>query len=142
MSFLPEYQPEKLSLGFLEEEILNIIWDLDGASAKDIHDQILEDPERELAYASVMTVLQRLMKKGWLSYQKKGRAFYWQPLVSRQQARAIKSYEQLNNFLAVSNPEVVASFAGDLDNASIEQIEAIAHRLSQIRQQREKEGNK
>ena len=63
MSFLPDYQPEKLSLGFLEQEILNIIWDLDGASAKDIHDKILENPERELAYASVMTVLQRLMKK-------------------------------------------------------------------------------
>ena len=137
MSFLPEYQPEKLSLGFLEQEILNIVWDLDGASAKDIHDKILENPERELAYASVMTVLQRLMKKGWLTYEKKGRAFYWQSLVSRQEAQAIKSHEQLNNFLAISNPEVVASFAGELDNASIEQIEAIANRLSRIRQQRE-----
>ena len=140
MSFLPEYKPEKLSLGFLEQEILNIIWDLDGASAKDIHDQILDDPQRELAYASVMTVLQRLMKKGWLTYEKQGRAFYWKPLVSRQQAQAIKSYEQLNNFLAISNPDVVASFASDLDTSSIEQIEAIANRLSKIRQQRE--GNK
>ncbi len=137
MSFLPKYQPEKLSLGFLEKEILNIIWDFDGATAKNIHEQILNDSQRELAYASVMTVLQRLMKKGWLTYEKRGRAFYWQPLVSRQQAQAIKSYEQLNNFLAISNPEVVASFAGDLDSHSIEQIEAIANRLSEIRQQRE-----
>ncbi len=139
MSFLPKYQPEKLSLGFLEKEILDIIWDFDGATAKDIHDRILDDSDRELAYASVMTVLQRLMKKGWLTYQKKGRAFYWQPLVSRPQAKAIKSYEQLNNFLAISNPDVVASFADDLDNASIEQIEAIADRLSKVRQQRKGE---
>ena len=137
MSFLPEYQPKKLSLGFLEEEILNIIWDLEGATAKDIHDRILDNPERELAYASVMTVLQRLMKKGWLTYRKKRRAFYWQTLISRTQAQAIQSYQQLNNFLAVSNPDVVASFADDLDTASIEQIEAIADRLATIRQQRE-----
>ena len=137
MSFLPNYQPEKLSLGFLEQEILNIIWELKGATAKDIHDKILEQPDRELAYASVMTVLQRLMKKGWLKYEKKGRSFYWQTLVTKKQAQAIKSYEQLNNFLAISNADVVASFADELDTDSIEKIEAIANRLAHIRQQRE-----
>ena len=77
------------------------------------------------------------MKKGWISYEKRGRAFHWQALVSRPQAQAIKSYEQLNNFLAISNPDVVASFASDLDTASIEKFEAIANRLARIRQQRE-----
>lgn len=137
MSFLPKYRPQKLSLGFLEQEILEIIWDLGSASAKDIHDRILADPERELAYASVMTVLQRLTKKGWLSHKKQGRAFYWYPLISREQAQAVQSYEQLHNFLAVSNPEVVASFADSLDTASIKQIEAIASRLAQVRKERE-----
>jgi predicted transcriptional regulator len=136
MSFLPKYRPEKLSLGFLEEEVLEIIWDLGSASAKDIHERILADPERELAYASVMTVLQRLTKKGWLKYVKKSRCFYWTPLISKAQAKAVKSYEQLNNFLAISNPDVVASFADSLDTASVEQIKAIADRLTQIRQQR------
>ena len=137
MSFLPDYRPEKLSLGFLEKEILEILWDLGSASVKDIHDRILADPERELAYASVTTVLQRLMKKGWLKYQKKGRAFHWYPLVSREQAQALLSYAQLNNFLAISNPDLVASFADSLDTASIKQIQAIASRLEKIRQQRE-----
>jgi predicted transcriptional regulator len=137
MSFLPHHRPEKLSLGFLEKEILEIIWDLGSPSVKDIHDRILADPDRELAYASVTTVLQRLMKKGWLKYQKKGRAFYWYPLVSREQAQALLSYEQLNSFLAISNPDLVASFADSLDTASIEQIKAIASRLEKIRQQRE-----
>lgn len=136
MSFLPKYRPDKLSLGFLEQEVVEIIWDLGCASAKDVHERILADPERELAYASVMTVLQRLTKKGWLKYEKKSRAFYWYPLISREQAQAIQSYEQLNSFLAVSNPDVVASFADSLDTASVEQITAIADRLSKIRQQR------
>lgn len=138
MSFLPQYRPKKLSLGFLEREILDIVWDLGYASAKDIHDRILTDPDRELAYASVMTVLQRLAKKGWIAYEKKGRAFYWYPLVSREQAQAILSYERLHNFLAVSNPDVVASFADSLDATSIDKLQAIAARLAEIKNQREK----
>jgi predicted transcriptional regulator len=137
MSPLPDYRPKQLSLGPLETEILNIIWELDRASVKDIHDRILSDPDRELAYTSVTTVLNRLTKKGWLSCYKQGRVFYWQPLVSREEARAINSYEQLHQFLAVSNPDVVASFADSLDTASLQQMEAIASRLEAMRRQRE-----
>lgn len=136
MAFLPKYRPEKLSLGPLETEILNIIWDLKDVTVKDVLDRILADPNRELAYASVTTILQRLTKKGWLICNKKGRAFYWQPLISKQQAMAINSYEQLNNFLAVSNADLVASFADSLDTASIDQIKEIASKLEEIRQLR------
>lgn len=139
MAFLPNYRPEKLSLGPLETEILNIIWDLKSVTVKDILEKILADPDRELTSASVTTILQRLTKKGWLTYTKQGRAFCWQPLVSKDQAKAIQSYEQLNNFLAISNPDLVASFADSLDHASIEQIKAIASRLDQVRCQRKED---
>jgi predicted transcriptional regulator len=133
MFFLPNYRPKKLSLGPLEQEILEIIWNLGEATVKDVHETILSDPNRELAYASVTTILQRLTKKGWLSCRKQGRAFLWKPLVSKTQAQALKSYETLNSFLAISNPDLVASFADSLDVATIEQIKAIASRLEEIR---------
>lgn len=139
MSHLPNYRPKQISLGPLETEILNIVWDLGTVTVKDVHEKILTDPDRELAYASVTTVLHRLTQKGWLSFYKKGRAFYWEALVSREQAQAIKAYEQLQRFLAISNPDVVASFADSLDSASVEQLQAIASRLEIIRSQRQKE---
>ena len=139
MSPLPQYRPKKLSLGPLESEILDIVWKLKVGTVKKVHEQILQDPDRELAYTSVTTVLQRLTKKGWLKCSKKGKAFSWRPLISREQARALQSYEKLNGFLAVSNPDVVASFADSLDVASIEQIDAIAARLKAVRSQREEE---
>lgn len=137
MTPLPQHKPKKLSLGPLEAEILEIVWNLGVVTVKKVHDQILQDPERELAYTSVTTVLQRLTRKGWLKCSKKGRAFSWQALVSREQAQALQSFEKLNGFLAISNPDVVASFADSLDTASLEQIEAIASRLNNIRRQRE-----
>ncbi|EAZ89679.1 BlaI/MecI/CopY family transcriptional regulator [Crocosphaera chwakensis] len=136
MSPLPEYRPQKLSLGSLETEILEIVWDFGQATVKQIHDHILADPERELAYASVTTVLNRLRKKGWLKCCKTNKAFVWEPLVSREQAKTIQAYEQLQQFLAISNPDMVASFADSLDTTSLEQLEAIATRLQAIRRQR------
>lgn len=139
MASLPQYRPKKLSLGPLEAEILDIIWDLKVATVKNVHERILQDPERELAYTSVTTVIQRLTSKGWLKCSKKGKAFSWQPLISREQAQVLRSFEQLNGFLAVSNPDVVAAFADSLDTASLQQIEAIASRLNNIRRQREEQ---
>jgi predicted transcriptional regulator len=138
MAFLPKYRPKKLSLGPLEKEILEIVWKLGTVTVKDVHESILTDPDRELAYTSVTTVLRRLTQKGWLKCSKTGKAFSWQALISPEQARAIESYERLNSFLAVSNPDVVASFADSLDTTSLEQMNEIAARLQKIRRQREK----
>lgn len=139
MSPLPNHRPKQLSLGPLEKEILHIVWQLETATVKEIHDRILADPDRELAYTSVTTVLNRLTQKGWLTCNKQGRSFTWQALISQAQARALFAYEQLNQFLAVGNPDVVAAFADSLDQASMEQIEAIAEKLRAIRQAREEQ---
>ena len=137
MTPLPNYRPKQLSLGPLEREILQIIWELGEVTVKDVHDRILADPDRELAYASVTTVLRRLTEKGWLSCDKKGKIYLWQPLVSQSQAQAIEAYEKLQGFLAVGNPDIVAAFADSLDTASVEQLKAIAQRIQAARRARE-----
>lgn len=137
MAPLPDYRPKQLSVGPLEAEILGIVWELGSATVKDVHDRILSDPNRELAYTSVTTVLRRLTEKGWLACDKEGKAFYWRPLLTKQQAEMIKAHDQLQRFLAVGNPDVVAAFADSLDQAAREQIEAIAKRIQAARQARE-----
>jgi predicted transcriptional regulator len=51
MTWLPHYRPQQLSLGPLEQEILQIVWELGTATVKDIHERILANPDRELAYS-------------------------------------------------------------------------------------------
>lgn len=137
MPSLPDFRPKQLSLGPLEFEILNLIWDLETATVKQVHDQILTNPDRELAYTSVTTVLNRLTKKGWLACDKQNRSFIWRPLVSRAQANSLWAYDQLQQFLAVGNPDTVAAFADHLDQASVEQLEAIADKIRTARKARE-----
>ena len=138
MAPLPNYRPKQLSVGPLEAEILNIVWELGSVTVKDVHERILTDPDRELAYTSVTTVLRRLTEKGWLACDKQ-RTFSWRPLVTRSEADVLKAHEQLHRFLAVGNPDIVAAFADSLDSASLEQLEAIAQRIQAARQAREKE---
>ncbi len=137
MVSLPDQGPKQLSLGPLEREILERLWGFGEATVKDIHDQILSDPDRELAYSSVTTVLQRLAQKGWVTSEKQGKCYRWRPLVSEDQAQSLQAYDHLQKFLSVGNPDVVAAFADRLDHTSIEQLQAIADRLHRIRQARE-----
>ncbi|MFP4007138.1 MAG: BlaI/MecI/CopY family transcriptional regulator [Spirulinaceae cyanobacterium] len=139
MSLFPSRRPRNLSLGPLETEILEILWQHGQATVKEIHEQILQDPDRELAYTSVTTILNRLAQKGWVSCNKQKRAFCWQPTISAQEAKAIAAHEQLNRFLAISNPDIVAAFADRLDAASVEQLTTIAQRLQTLRQARQQE---
>lgn len=137
MAPLPDHQPKQLSLGPLESEILAIIWDERCITAKEIHARLLADPDRELTYPSVMTVLRRLEKKGWVTSTKQDRSFWWRARVSRHEATVIRAHHNLQNFLAIGNPDIVAAFADSLDHASLDQIEAIAQRLRDARQTRQ-----
>jgi predicted transcriptional regulator len=137
MAQLPHHRPKQLSLGPLEREILNLVWDLGAVTVRDIHQQILADPDRDLAYTSVTTVLKRLTNKGWLVCNKQDKSFIWLALVSRAEANALFAYEQLNQFLAVGSPDIVAAFADQLDQTSVDKLNAIAQKLHQAKQVQE-----
>lgn len=137
MASLPHYRPQQLSLGTLEREILEILWQLGETSAKAVHDVILADPDRELAYASVMTVLNRLEKKGWVASRKEKRSIFWRALVTAEDAHHLWAYSQLQSFLKIGNADMVAAFVDDLDTAEQDKLRAIAEKLQALRRQRE-----
>ncbi len=133
----PPYKPSKMSLGPLETEIVEILWQLGATSATAIHQQILTDIDRELTYSSVSTVLKRLEKKGWVTCSRKDRVHIWRPTVSQQQATILKAREQLHRFLAVGSPEIVAAFADTLDDSSLAQLDEIAQKIQAVRDARD-----
>lgn len=133
MSPFPAHRPKRLSLGPLEAEILDILWQLGTTSATAIHNQILEDIDRDLTYSSVATVLRRLETKGWIAKRRVGRAYHWEPLLSADSAKVLRSHEHLHQFLAASNPDIVAAFADTLDQDSLDQLEAITQRIQAAR---------
>jgi predicted transcriptional regulator len=64
----------------LESEIMDRVWSARGAvTVRDVRDLL----ERPLAYTTVMTVMDRLFRKGWLGRERSGRSYRYQPALSR-----------------------------------------------------------
>ncbi|MEO1386866.1 MAG: BlaI/MecI/CopY family transcriptional regulator [Cyanobacteria bacterium J06634_6] len=137
MAPFPMHQPKTLTLGPLEAEIIEILWQIGPTSATAVHQYILSDIDRELTYSSVSTVLKRLVKKGWVSCDRQSRIHIWQVCVSRRDAHILKAHDQLHQFLAVGSPEIVAAFADTLDDDSLNQLDAIAQKIAAARQARQ-----
>ena len=70
----------------LELACLQTLWQLGEGSVKDVREGLAQ---RNLAYTTVMTVLDRLARRGAVARRKKGRAFLYAPVMGREQTREI-----------------------------------------------------
>ena len=66
----------------LELEILKVIWAIGPSPVREVRDALAE--VRDLAYTSVMTVMNIMTKKGFLKRRKKGNSFIYRPVVNRE----------------------------------------------------------
>lgn len=73
-----------MALGELERQVMERLWDATAPqSVRDVHHALAED--RDLAYTTVMTVLDRLAKKGVVRRERDGRAYRYSPVQSREE---------------------------------------------------------
>ena len=71
-------------LGELQRETVEALWELGGATVREVRDA-LGERGRDLAYTTVLSVLQKLRKSGWVSHRKRGRAHVYRPASSRSE---------------------------------------------------------
>lgn len=70
------------SLGELEREVMNELWSAPGPMlVRDVHTALSRD--RDLAYTTVMTVLERLARKQMVERDLDGRAYRYRPTQSK-----------------------------------------------------------
>ncbi|MCW2886794.1 MAG: transcriptional repressor, CopY family [Streptosporangiaceae bacterium] len=70
-------------LGELERTVMELLWARpEAATARDVSRALADD--RDLAHTTVMTVLDRLAKKGFLRRERDGRAWLYRPTTSRE----------------------------------------------------------
>lgn len=82
------------SFGDLEAAIMDRIWSADRpVRVREVLEQL--QPERPLAYTTVLTVTEILHRKGWLQREKDGRAFRYWPTATRAEYAAGRMNEAL-----------------------------------------------
>ncbi len=71
-------------LGDLQTAVMEVVWDLGEATVGQVRDRLASD--KELAYTTILSVLQKLEKAGWLKHRAEGRSYVYLPRRSRSDA--------------------------------------------------------
>jgi predicted transcriptional regulator len=70
--------------GDLEAVVMDRLWMRDGATAvREVFEELRH--EREIAYTTVMSTMDNLHRKGWLSRERHGKAYLYTPSLTREQ---------------------------------------------------------
>jgi predicted transcriptional regulator len=76
-----------MALGDLERDVMTQLWDAaEPLTVRQVHERLARD--RDLAYTTVMTVLDRLAKKGVVLQEKADRAYRYAPAQTREEMTA------------------------------------------------------
>lgn len=123
---------KRARLGDLERAVMERLWALDvdsGAalSVREIRESIAE--ERDLAYTTVMTVLDRLTKKSLVTRHREGRAWQYQPASTSEQLTAGLLRDSLDHLESTDRRAAMLHF---LDGASAEEIDDLKSALEAL----------
>jgi BlaI family transcriptional regulator, penicillinase repressor len=95
----------------LELLCLQALWTLREGNVKEV--QSLVSRSRPLAYTTIMTVLERLVRKGKLTRRKAGRLCVYSPEASRDALRRAAIRELVDGYFDGSEEELLRFLRGD-----------------------------
>lgn len=102
-----------MALGDLEREVMTQLWDAgEPLTVRQVHERVAR--ERDLAYTTVMTVLDRLAKKGVVTQEKQDRAYRYTPAQSREEMTAAVMLDALGDIDGPARDAALAHFVGRL----------------------------
>lgn len=106
----------------LELEILKVLWQHGPLPVKALRDALADF--RDLAYTSVITVMNIMVGKGYLDRRKEGASYIYRPLVTEKATRGRMLRDLVNRAFDGSSATAMVNLleSADLDEAEIERI--------------------
>jgi len=74
------------ALGELQKQVMETVWGMGEATVSQVRDALDRKPPP--AYTTVLSVMQKLEKAGWLMHRSEGRTYVYSPTRSRDEAGA------------------------------------------------------
>ena len=116
-------------LGDVEHDILKIVWKLKEASVNDVLIELRKN--KEVAYTTVMTILQILAKKNYLSFKKQGRSYIYFSEVEQDDVKQSFVSKLVSNVFGGSSIELV-QFMMKNESISISEKEKIKKMIDEM----------
>ena len=81
-------------LGELQRAVVETIWELDEATVREVRDSLKN--KKKHAYTTILSVMQKLEKAGWLRHRTEGRTYVYRVALTREQAgaRSLRKFTQ------------------------------------------------
>lgn len=105
-----------LDLAPLELECMNTLWPLGEATVREIRDGLA--PRRARAYTTIMTIMDRLARKGVVERRKAGRAYIYRAKLGVDDARTQALAQIVDNFFGGSKEALLAHLGERPDHAA------------------------
>lgn len=130
--FKPHQVGLRKVLGDLEADIMDVVWDRERVMVREVHQELLT--WRELAYTTVMTVMGRLVDKGFLFREPVGNAYAYMPVDSRQEFMDRVAREVVDGLMAEFAEPAVSHFVHCLSREENEEnLQQLEELLRQTR---------
>jgi predicted transcriptional regulator len=97
---------------------MNTLWPMGEGTVREIRDRLAE--RRPRAYTTIMTIMDRLARKGVVERRKVGRAYTYRANVTAEEARAQALGQVLENFFGGSKEALITQLHGTLPAARLE----------------------
>jgi BlaI family transcriptional regulator, penicillinase repressor len=120
------------SLTPLELEIMTVLWETGPANVQSVQARLTA---RDLAYTTVQTMLNVLERKGKVKRRLKDRAYFYRPIVSRQNATSQAVGEMLDRFFGGSADSLVLNLV-ETRKLTPEKLTQIQSLLAQEKKER------
>lgn len=95
-----------LDLAPLELDCMNTLWPIGEGTVRDIRDRLAA--RRPRAYTTIMTIMDRLARKGIVERRKSGRAYIYRPHLTADEARAQALGQLIDGFFSGSKEALLA----------------------------------
>jgi len=102
----PSPRRSLLDLAPLELDCMNTLWPMGEGTVREIRDRLAE--RRPRAYTTIMTIMDRLARKGVVERHKVGRAYFYRANLSAEEARAQALRQVVENFFGGSIEALLA----------------------------------
>ena len=118
------------SLGFLEADILAIVWELKQATVRDVYETLLK--RRRIAYTTVMTVMVNLTTKGLLARDHANIAYLYRPVIPREEVIAAVIDSVIECFCCGETETALSHLLGLPARLSADQVEQLKEFAQQL----------
>ena len=112
-------------LGELESSVMEILWQESSRSVTEVEDELRK--RRNIAHTTVLTTLDRMFRKGYLSREKQGKAFVYSARYSRDEFEQGMAQEVLGALLGNYRTPALSAFVdlvGENDD-TLDQLESM-----------------